>query len=129
MSRGFQRFSNDNPYSEARFKTPPGPPGPVRRHRGGEGTSAAPSSHGYNTEHRHGGIGPLTPRQVHLGRVPEVIAPRRKVLAAAYAARPDRFVGWPAELPDEVWINRALPITSANAAGPAAAGETEGSLN
>ena len=78
-------------------KVPPGPPGPVRRHRGGEGTSAAPSSYGYNTEHRHGGIGPLTHRQVHLGRAPEVIAHRRKVLAAAYAARARPLRGWPAE--------------------------------
>ena len=41
------------------------------------------------------------------------------MLASAYAARPDRFVGGPptaAELPDEVWINRALPVTPVNGA-------------
>ncbi len=128
------RVSNDNPYSEAQFKT-------VKYHPGFPGRFADIEEakdfcrtffQWYNTEHRHGGIGLLTPRQVHLGRAPEVIAHRQNVLAAAYAARPDRFVGGPpraAELPDEVWINRALPITSANAAGPAAGGEMEGSLN
>jgi len=48
-----------------------------------------------------------------------VIEHRQNVLAAAYAARPDRFVGGPpkaTELPAEVWINRALPVTSANGA-------------
>ena len=49
----------------------------------------------YNTEHRHGGIGLLTPEQVHFGRAPEVIRRRQQVLAAAYAARPDRFVAGP----------------------------------
>ena len=52
---------------------------------------------------------------MHLGRAPEVIENRRRVLAAAYAARPDRFVGSPpkaTELPAEVWINRALPVAA-----------------
>ena len=43
-----------------------------------------------------------------------MIEHRQNVLAAAYAARPDRFVGGPpraAKLPAEVWINRALPVT------------------
>ena len=85
----------------------------------------------YNTQHRHGGIGLLTPEQVHLGHAPAVIEHRQKVLAAAYAARPDRFVGGPpraAELPDEVWINRALPVTAVDEAESANGGK-EGSLN
>ena len=85
----------------------------------------------YNTEHRHGGIGLLAPQQVHLGHAPAVIEHRQKVLAAAYAARPDRFVGGPpgaAELPVEVWINRALPVTAVDGAEPANGGK-EGSLN
>jgi len=60
-----------------------------------------------------------------------VIEHRRKVLAAAYAARPDRFVGGPpraAKLPAEVWINRALPVTADDGAGPPNGGK-EGSLN
>ena len=56
----------------------------------------------------------LTPAQVHTGQAPGVIARRNRVLATAYAARPDRFVnGQPAnpELPPVVWINPPLPVT------------------
>ena len=63
-------------------------------------------------------------------RAPEVIEQRQNVLAAAYAARPDRFVVGPpraTQLPAEVWINRALPVAAANGADPVGGG-TEGSL-
>ena len=72
----------------------------------------------YNHEHRHGGIALLTPAQVHTGQAPGVIARRNRVLATAYAARPDRFVnGQPAnpELPPVVWINPPLPVTVVDA--------------
>ena len=133
QSLGRPRVSNDNPYSEAQFKTVKYHPGFPGRF----GTIAEAKDfcreffEWYNTEHRHGGIGLLTPRQVHLGRAPEVIEHRQKVLAQAYAARPNRFVGGPpkaAELPEEVWINPALPVTAANGEKPAAGGK-EGSLN
>ncbi len=71
------------------------------------------------------------PKQVHLGRAPEVIEQRRNVLAAAYAARPDRFVVGPpraVELPEEVWINRALPVTPVDGS-ESANGRKEASLN
>ena len=133
QSLGRPRVSNDNPYSEAHFKT-------VKYHPGFPGRFGCIEEakdfcraffQWYNTEHRHGGIGLLTPQQVHLGRAPEVIEHRRNVLAAAYAARPDRFVGGPpraAKLPVEVWINRALPVTAVDGAEPANGGK-EGSLN
>ena len=123
QSLGRPRVSNDNPYSEAHFKTikyHPGFPG-----RFGSIEEAKDFCRGffqwYNTEHRHGGIGLLTPEQVHFGRAPKVIENRRQVLAAAYVARPDRFVKGPpkaAELPDEIWINRALSVTSVVGAEP-----------
>ena len=108
-------------HSEAQFKT-------VKYHPGFPGRFATIEEvkdfcrtffRWYNTKHRHGGIGLLTPEQVHLGRAPEVIEHRRNVLAAAYATRPDRFVAGPPrapELPAEVWINRALPVTAADGA-------------
>ena len=127
------RVSNDNPYSEAHFKTVkyhPGFPG-----RFGDIEEARDFCRDffkwYNTEHRHGGIGLLTPEQVHLGRAPEVIEHRRKVLAAAYAARPDRFVGGPpraAELPAEVWIKPRTPRHGGRWSGADQRGR-EGSLN
>jgi len=50
----------------------------------------------------------LTPAQVHYGRAKEVLAQRQRVLDAAYAARPERFVHGPPtvpSLPQAVWIN------------------------
>ena len=117
------RISNDNPYSEAHFKT-------VKYHPGFPGRFADIEEAKdfcrrffpwYNLEHRHGGIGLLTPGQVHLGCAPEVIRQRQDVLAAAYAARPERFVAGPpraAELKAEVWINRALPVSEVDGAEP-----------
>ena len=50
----------------------------------------------------------LTPAQVHYGRAEEVLAQRQRVLDAAYAAHPERFVNGPPtvpSLPQAVWIN------------------------
>ncbi|WP_420632803.1 integrase core domain-containing protein [Candidatus Palauibacter sp.] len=133
QSLGRPRVSNDNPYSEAQFKTVKYHPGfPGRFATIGEAKDFCRAFfQWYNTEHRHGGIGLLTPEQVHLGRAPEVIEHRRNVLAAAYAPRPDRFVVGPPRVPElavEVWINRAIPVTEAGEPEPADGGK-EASLN
>ena len=65
--------------------------------------------HMYNTEHRHSSLGLLTPADVHHGLAEQRIAARTTVLAAAYAARPERFPGGlpqPRACPQEVWINQ-----------------------
>ena len=62
----------------------------------------------YNTEHRHSGLGLHTPHDVHFGLAEARRAARATVLAAAYAARPERFVRHhpvPAALPAAAWIN------------------------
>ena len=62
----------------------------------------------YDTEHRHSGIGMLTPEVVHYGLAKDVIESRRAVLELAYRAHPERFVrGVPAPppLPEAAWIN------------------------
>ena len=102
--------SDDNPYSEAQFKT-------LKYH------PAFPERFGcledarvfcqffftwYNAEHRHGALGLLTPAVVHYGRAPAILEQRRTVLAAAYAAHPERFVRKPpepAQPPTAAWIN------------------------
>ena len=104
------QVSDDNPFSEAQFKTlkyaPTFPPrfGSVQDARAfGQGFFSW-----YNTEHRHDGLGLLTPAAVHYGQAPALLAQRRAVLAAAYAAHPDRFVRKPPEPlapPTAVWIN------------------------
>ena len=111
------RVSNDNRYSEAHFKT-------VKYHPGFPGRFGCIEEakdfcrkffQWYNTEHRHGGIGLLTPQQVHFGHAPKITRQRQEVLAAAYAARPERFLAGPpraARLSEEVWINPPLPVSA-----------------
>src|SRR5436309_3518901 len=107
--------SNDNPFSEAQFKTlkyrPEFPPGSAASRT--PGPSASRSSPGTTLPHRHGGIGLLTPAMVHDGQAAVVRAHRADVLVAAYAAHPERFVRRPPEppaLPAAVWINPPAPI-------------------
>jgi putative transposase len=102
--------SDDNPYSEAQFKT--------LKYR-----SDFPDRFGsiedaraycqqffpwYNNEHRHSGIGLMTPAAVHDGTAVALIAKRAVTLDAAFAANPIRFNGrapQPPQLPTAAWIN------------------------
>jgi putative transposase len=68
----------------------------------------------YNDEHRHSGVGFHTPADVHYGRAELVRAQRARVLDAAYAAHPERFVRKPPappELPTAAWINKPEEAT------------------
>lgn len=82
--------SNDNPYSEAQFKTMKYRPEFPERF--GSLEHARDFCHDfvawYNAEHHHSGIAMLTPEVVHYGRAEEVLARRHQVLQAAYAASP-----------------------------------------
>lgn len=103
--------SNDNPFSEAQFKTLKYRPGFPERFGSIQDARrwARPFFRWYNHEHHHTAIGMMTPATVHYGRAAEVTEQRRQVLAAAYAAHPERFVSGtprPPELPKEVWINK-----------------------
>lgn len=106
--------SNDNPFSEAQFKTLKYRPGFPERFGSPQDARrwARPFFRWYNHEHHHTAIGMMTPATVHYGRDAEVTEQRRQVLAAAYAAHPERFVRGapqPPELPKEVWINKPDP--------------------
>ncbi len=51
----------------------------------------------------------MTPAAVHHGQATELHAQRARVLQAAYAATPERFVRrppTPPQLPTAVWINK-----------------------
>jgi len=103
--------SNDNPYSESQFKTMKYRPDFPERFGSIQDARAwaRPFFHWYNHEHHHSGLGLLTPVTVHYGQAQAVIEQRRKVLLAAYAAHPERFVRGepkPPSLPTEVWINK-----------------------
>jgi putative transposase len=109
--------SNDNPFSEAQFKTLKYRPAFPERF--GSIQDCRAYCHGffswYNTEHRHSSLGLLTPADVHHGLTEQRIAARATVLAAAYVAHPERFPGGlpqPRACPQEVWINRPrTPVT------------------
>jgi putative transposase len=103
--------SNDNPYSEAQFKTLKYRPTFPDRFGSIEDARAFCRHffHWYNHEHRHSGIGLMTPAMVHFGLAPEIQAARAATLERAYAAHPQRFVRHPPrppELPTTVWINK-----------------------
>lgn len=104
------RVSNDNPFSESQFKTLKYRPEFPERFGSQEGATSFCREYfqWYNQEHRHSGIGLMTPEQVHYGRAEKVISARQKVLEEAYERHPERFVGKRPEapkLPEEVWIN------------------------
>ena len=83
--------------------------GPIR-HQG------HPAFAWYNNEHRHSGIGLVTPAQRHSGADRIVYGERQTVLAAFYEQHPERFVRGvptPPELPGDVWINRPEQATKA----------------
>lgn len=102
--------SNDNPFSEAHFRTlkyRPEFPDRFGSHQHGL-SFLRPFFHWYNEEHHHGGIGFFTPGQVHRGEVAPVLAARRRALEAAFLAHPMRFKGrqpLPPAPPTAVWIN------------------------
>jgi putative transposase len=101
--------SNDNPFSEATFKTlkySAGFPANfdnilIAREFSSEFFSW------YNKEHRHTGLALFTPESVHFGRVEEIAQKRQKVLDDAFHGNPGRFARRPiVKLPSsEVYIN------------------------
>lgn len=103
--------STDNPYSEAHFKTLKYRPGFPEHFSSIEEARdfCREFFFWYNQEHRHGGIGLMTPAAVHYGQAKELYAERARVLSEAYARTPERFVvraPRPPELPTAAWINK-----------------------
>ncbi len=103
--------STDNPYSEAHFKTLKYRPAFPARFDSIDHARAFCRDffNWYNQQHRHAGIGLMTPATVHHGQAQAVHADRARVLDAAYAATPERFVRHPPKppaLPTAAWINK-----------------------
>jgi putative transposase len=108
--------SDDNPYSESQFKTLKYRPDFPERF----GSLQDARSHffrfdqWYNHEHHHSGIADLTPADVHFGRAAARLEDHQRVLDAAYAAHPERFVHGPPrapELPMGAWINKPIVVS------------------
>ena len=103
--------SNDNPYSEAQFKTMkyrptyPGRFGSLEDAKAWTGRFLL----WYNHSHYHTGLALMVPAVVHAGQEKAVRAARQQVLKEAYERHPERFargvpkVGMP---PKNVWINK-----------------------
>ena len=109
--------SDDNPFSEAQFKT-------MKYH------STYPSCFesidaardwartffsSYNEHHYHSGLNLLTPASVHFGQAPVIQQQRQEVMTRAFAAHPDRFrhgIPFVKGNPDKVFINP--PAASTN---------------
>ncbi len=103
--------SNDNPYSESQFKTLKYcPQFPDRFGSIQDARSFCQDFFGwYNKEHRHSGIGLMTPETVHYGLAKQVYDHRRQVLIGAYEKTPRRFKGKmpkPHAMPKAAWINK-----------------------
>jgi putative transposase len=104
------RVSNDNPFSEAQFRTMKYRPdfpehfGSLEHAR----QHCVDFFAWYNDEHYHSGLGLFTPHDVHHGKVDAKIVARRAVLQAAFDAHPERFprgLPQPAQPARTVWIN------------------------
>lgn len=107
---------DDNPYSEAQFKT-------LKYHPTFPDQFASPEAARiwaraffawYNNDFYHSQLALLTPASVHYGQAQVILSQRQQVLQAAYTAHPERFVrGQPhlPKLPSEVWINQPHPTT------------------
>lgn len=102
--------SNDNPFSEAHFKTLKYQPQFPKRFGGIEDARAFCRDFFtlYNRDHHHAGIGLMTPDQVHYGQTHAVHAVRQETLDRAIRRNPERFVRKapePPAKPIEAWIN------------------------
>jgi putative transposase len=111
--------SNDNPFSEAQFKTfkySPGYPGyftTLKKAR----SYHTDFVHWYNTEHKHSGIGYYTPQSVHYHTAIEVQKVRQNTLDLAFQTNPERYSqGRPLaqEIPSAVYINEPPPVEASN---------------
>jgi putative transposase len=110
--------SNDNPYSEAQFKTLkyrpefPGRFGSIEDAR----AFCQRFFQWYNHLHRHSGLGFHTPAAIHFSHAEAIQLERARVLQAAYAAHPERFVRQapiPPPLPGPAWINKPVEVSPA----------------
>ena len=109
--------SNDNPYSEAQFKTLKYRPSFPERFGCLEDARHFCDEffRWYNLEHYHTGIALLTPSDVHLGKGDIVIARRQRVLDEAFMKSPHRFSGGHPRHPvlqKHVWINAPVNVAA-----------------
>ena len=109
--------SDDNPFSEAQFKTLKYRPDFPARFGSYEDAEAFCQRFfpWYNADHRHSALGLMTPHDIHYDLAAAKWQRRAEVLCAAYAAHPERFprgVPVPPPLPTAAWINKPPAIAA-----------------
>lgn len=116
VTQSFSRphVSDDNPFSEAHFKTIKYRPDYPDRFGSIEDARdfSVRLFEWYHHQHRHSALGLMTPADVHFGRAQIVHEQRARALDAAFQLHPERFVRrppTPPALPTAVWINRPVP--------------------
>lgn len=105
--------SNDNPYSEAHFKTLKYRPTFPKTFGSIQDARAFCRDFfiWYNDEHYHEGIASMTPAMMHSGKAEIIRQQRSLVLKSAYEQHPERFVNCiptPPVIPTAAWINPPL---------------------
>lgn len=120
--------SNDNPFSEAQFKTVKYHPSFPEQFGSPQDARAfcGPFMRWYNTEHRHSELALLSPADVHYGRAGAILEQRSATLEKAFTAHRSRFKGRlpvRGSLPSKVWINPPKPeeepfVSSPSTPGP-----------
>lgn len=146
VKRSFSRprVSNDNPFSEAQFKTlkyQPDYPGRFVSVLDARGWLQDFFTW-HNDAHHHAGLALFTPADVFFNRVEDIAASRQRALDVAYAAHPERFVSGPPTVrrpPAVVAINpvdpqglggdgESLPLDVTSSIAPAETPPSEPSL-
>ncbi|MEO0323760.1 MAG: integrase core domain-containing protein [Myxococcota bacterium] len=117
VTRSFSRprVSDDNPFSEAQFKTlkyQPDYPGRFAGPLHARGWCQDFFSW-HNDDHHHVGLALFTPANVFHGRVEAVRAVRQRALNAAFAEHPERFPNGPPQVPPPPAAVHINPLTSA----------------
>jgi len=103
--------SDDNPYSEAHFKTLKYRPGFPERFGSIQDAKSYCKTFfkWYNSVHKHSGIAMLTPQDVHYQRADQVLEYRQQTLEKAFVQHPNRFKNLSPkveQLPTAAWINQ-----------------------
>jgi putative transposase len=112
--------SDDNPYSESQFKTLKYQPDFPARFESIEHARAFCQAFfaWYNHEHRHSGIGFMTPAAIHSGHAQQLYDARQNVLDEAFRQNPKRFTQRhpaPPSLPTAAGINLSKQPPNATA--------------
>lgn len=115
LSHSRPRVSNDNPVSEAQFRTMKYQPDyPGKFTNTAHGLSWCESYFDwYNFSHHHSGLNGYTPEQVFTGRYEQIVQQKQSALDDRFVLNPERFVnGKPKaqQPPSQMFINRVTSL-------------------